>query len=256
MPRPLIAVTSWRRSLPTYLGAATDLVTLGAEYADAVRAAGGIPVLLPDLGEDEVTTVLEHLDGLLLTGGGDIDPRAFGMPAGLAEGADPRRDRSERALVESARRRRMPVFGICRGLQMINVALGGTLVGDLPVTTAHPRPADPDGRLAWRHRVRVARAWPVAGLVPDGDGALVNSIHHQAADRIAGGLVPVGWSEDGVVEALEGSDPSWFVRAVQWHPEKMRSAGEAGHARAILTEFVTAAGDRRPAPVSAAQGAQ
>ncbi|HEX3962558.1 MAG TPA: gamma-glutamyl-gamma-aminobutyrate hydrolase family protein [Trebonia sp.] len=249
--RPLIGVTAWRRNLPTHLGADTDLLTLATEYADAVRTAGGIPVVIPDLDDDEVGPLLDGLDGLLLSGGGDIDPRTFGLGEGLAEEIDPRRDHSERALIESARRRRMPVFGICRGLQVINVALGGTLVDDIPRTRSHPRPSGPEERLALRHRVSAARAWPTAGLAPAGDGAVVNSIHHQAADRVAAELAPVAWSEDGVVEALEGRDPDWFVRAVQWHPEKMRSAGEAGHARAILTDFMTAAGDyRRPAPVT------
>ena len=248
---PLIGVTAWRRCLPTQLGAATDLVTLAAEYIEAVRVAGGIPVLLPDLADDEVEPVLDNLDGLLLSGGGDIDPRTFGLREGLAEETDSRRDRSERALVESARRRRMPVFGICRGLQVINVTLGGSLVDDIPVTPAHPRPARPEERLALRHRVSVARAWPAAGLARAHEGAVVNSIHHQAAGRIAGELAPVAWSEDGVVEALEGRDPNWFVRAVQWHPEKMRSAGETGHARAILADFMTAACDyRRPVPAT------
>jgi putative glutamine amidotransferase len=248
---PLIGITTWRRRLPTQPGVVTDLVTLAPHYVEAVRAAGGIPVLIPDLDDGEVEPLLDPLDGLLLSGGGDIDPRTFGLREGIAEETDPRRDRSERALVESARRRRMPVFGICRGLQVINVALGGTLVDDIPVTPAHPRPSRPEQRLALRHRVHVARAWPAAGLVRDGDGVIVNSIHHQAADRVARELAPVAWSEDGVVEALEGSDPDWFVRAVQWHPEKMRVAGEAGHALAILTEFMTAAGGyRRPVPVT------
>jgi putative glutamine amidotransferase len=250
--RPLIGVTAWRRSLPTPLGAATDLLTLAAEYADAVRAAGGIPVVIPDLDDDEIGPLLDSLDGVLLSGGGDIDPHTLGLAAGVAEDIDPRRDRTERALIEAARQRGMPVFGICRGLQVINVTLGGTLADDIALTSAHPRPSDPVERLALRHRVRVARAWPAAGLARDGDaGVLVNSIHHQAADRIAGELAPVAWSDDGVVEALEGLSPGWFVRAVQWHPEKMRFAGEAGHALAILTEFITAAaGYRRGVPVT------
>lgn len=248
--RPLIGITAWRRRLRAPSGATADLLTIAPEYAEAVRAAGGIPVVIPDLDDHEVAPVLDSLDGLVLSGGGDVDPCTFGLREGIAEQTDPRRDRSERALIESARRRRMPVFGICRGLQVLNVTLGGTLVDDIAVTPAHPRPAGPRERQAWRHRVSVARAWPAAGLARDGDGFLVNSIHHQAADRVAGELAPVAWSEDGVVEALEGRDPGWFVRAVQWHPEKMRDAGETGHALAIFTEFIAAARDRRLAPVT------
>ena len=129
MSAPVIAVTTWRRALPTTLDASTDLLTLGAEYAAAVERAGGIPLLVPGLREEEAAAVLDRVDGVLLTGGQDV---------GGTTPADQGRDAVELALLAGARERRMPVFGICRGLQIANVFHGGTLVPDLPETAEHP----------------------------------------------------------------------------------------------------------------------
>jgi putative glutamine amidotransferase len=243
--RPLIAVTTWRRDLPTYLGEHTDLITLGAEYVEAVQRAGGVPILVTDPDEDAVDQLMRTVDGIVLSGGGDVVPAAYGAAAADAAELDPRRDAAELALVAAARHYRRPLFGICRGLQILNVACGGSLVADLPITSDHPRPSEPEGRLALRHSVTATRDWPLAGLDRDADGgASVNSIHHQAIDRIGAGLTAVAWSADGVVEAVEGTD-EWFVRAVQWHPEKMREPEEQAHAGALFAHFIAAASNRR-----------
>jgi putative glutamine amidotransferase len=243
--RPLIAVTTWRRELPTYLGERTDLITLGAEYAQAVQRAGGVPILISEPDEAAVDQLVRTVDGILLSGGGDVAPAAYGgATAGAAE-VDPRRDAAELAVVAAARRYRRPLFGICRGLQILNVACGGSLVPDLPTTSDHPRPSEPEGRLALRHAITATRDWPLAGLDRDAGGrASVNSIHHQAIDRLGVGLTAVAWSGDGVVEAVEGAG-DWFVRAVQWHPEKMRDPNEQAHASALFADFLAAVPNRR-----------
>lgn len=243
---PLIAVTTWRRLLATDLGDRTELITLAAEYCAAVRAAGGIPVLVADPDPGEAARLLDTADGLLLSGGGDVDPMAYGRVATASVGVDPRRDAAESALVAAARERKLPLFGICRGMQILNVACGGSCIEDLPSTSSHQRPNDPAARLALRHRVTASATWPLAGLARDSTGAgVVNSIHHQAVDRIGAGLRAVALADDGVVEAVEGADPSWFVRAVQWHPEKMRSPAEIAHPSAILEDFISAATNYR-----------
>lgn len=251
MTAPLIGLTVWRRELDTYLGPRTDLYTLGTEYPRTVRRCGGLPVLLTDLDDDAVEPLLDRVDGLLLTGGGDVHPAEYGAPIPAEGDWDRGRDRLERTLVLGARRRRLPVFGICRGLQILAVSLGGTLVADLPATATHPTPPAGADLLAVRHGLLTDAAWPTAGL---GTGR-VNSIHHQAVATLAPGLRAVGWAPDGTVEAIEGTDPDWFVRAVQWHPEKMTDAGETGHGPALLAPLVAAADEyarRRREPVAAA----
>ncbi|WP_328916159.1 MULTISPECIES: gamma-glutamyl-gamma-aminobutyrate hydrolase family protein [unclassified Streptomyces] len=237
VPPVLIAVTSWRRPLDTYLGAGTDLYTLGTEYAHAVSAAGGVPVLTPTLTAEETEVVLDTVAGVLLSGGGDVHPASYGA-AGAAGEHDPGRDATETALVRGALRRKMPVLGICRGLQIANVALGGTLREDLPVTAAHPAVHGPEALRDLRHEVLTDAAW-LRDCLPE--PARVNSIHHQALDRVAVELRPVAWAADGVIEAAESRTPDWYFRGVQWHPEKMAAPGERHHADILFEDFVTAA---------------
>jgi putative glutamine amidotransferase len=240
---PVVGITCWRRPLPTYLGARTDLVTLGAEYVEAVRAAGGVPLLLPDLSAAEAPAVAARLDALVLSGGGDVAPSAYGGAAAPASDVDPRRDAAELALLRYAERVELPVFGICRGLQLINVAFGGTLVDDIPASDAHPRSSDPDSLWGHRHRIVLGTTrWPGAGLGVSSDGSVpVNSIHHQAIASLGSGLRAVAHSTDGFVEAVETTNDGWFLRAVQWHPEKMHASKESAHGAALLTDLVQAA---------------
>jgi putative glutamine amidotransferase len=235
---PLIGITTWRRRLATSLGE-TDLVTLAADYVDAVRNAGGVPLLIPDVRGEEVAAVLAHVDGLLVSGGGDVSPELYdGDPATCFE-VDERRDASEMALLRAARELGIPVFGICRGLQVMNVTFGGTLIDDLPSTEAHALLDTPVDKLAARHRVRTTADWASAGLPRDESGAIrVNTLHHQAVDRVAPGFDAVARADDGVIEAMHSVDGDWLARAVQWHPEKMRLPGEATHAPAVLADFV------------------
>ncbi|WP_349866546.1 gamma-glutamyl-gamma-aminobutyrate hydrolase family protein [Leifsonia sp. WHRI 6310E] len=227
MTGPIIAVTAWRRALATGLGAQTDLYTLGGEYADSIQAAGGIPLLVPDVVDPDVPALLARVDGVLLSGGQDV-----------ASGA---RDSTEHAILAEAQRIGMPVFGICRGLQLLNVHRGGTLVADLPHTPDHPAVGSGEERLS-RHRIVDGAGW-VADSLPD-DG-VVNSIHHQAIDRLGAGLAIAARAEDGTVEAVAGTDTSRFLRAVQWHPEKMPGVEGRAHATRLLAPFIAAADDYR-----------
>lgn len=192
------------------------------DYMKAILEAGGVPLLLsPDLDAQALEGCLERLDGLLLAGGNDVDPSVYGQPPmpGLGE-VNPLRDAFEGALVRAALRRRMPLLGICRGVQAMNAALGGTLYQDLPSQR-------PEGWLHAQtapgsypsHEVTVRQGTLLARVV--GEGTLrVNSFHHQAVRDAAPCLRVAAQAGDGVVEALEHPDLPFFL-GVQWHPERM-----------------------------------
>jgi putative glutamine amidotransferase len=191
-------------------------VLLPANYAEQVAAAGGIPVLLPPL--PGVAAATDRLDGLLLTGGGDIDPGRYGaQPHPRTGRVSAPRDAAELDLLDAATAAGLPVLGVCRGLQLLNVARGGTLCQHLPDGAGHTPAPGTFGS----HPVRVAAGTRLAGILgANGDGVDVPTAHHQAVDRLGEGLVATAWAEDGVVEAVEASaagDP--FLLAVQWHPE-------------------------------------
>jgi putative glutamine amidotransferase len=185
-------------------------------YLAAVRAAGLEPVTLTPASRVD----LDSIDGLLLTGGSDVDPARYGEERTIGcEAPDGERDEFEIRLVELALADRLPILAICRGIQLLNVALGGTLIQDLPTTALHRvrNPDDPPGRHAVAHTIRVAPGTRLASIVGAGEFA-VNSRHHQAVKRVAPSLMVSAVAPDGVIEAVEmpGDD---FVVAVQWHPE-------------------------------------
>ena len=189
---------------------------LPANYAEQVAAAGGIPVLLPPL--PGVAAAVGRLDGLLLTGGGDIDPARYGaQPHPRTGRVSVLRDAAELELLDAAMAAGLPVLGVCRGMQLLNVARGGTLCQHLPDDAGHTPAPGTFGS----HPVRVAAGTRLAGILgANGDGVDVPTAHHQAVDRLGEGLVATAWAEDGVIEAMEPSaagDP--FLLAVQWHPE-------------------------------------
>jgi putative glutamine amidotransferase len=200
------------------------------DYVEGVAEAGGVPVVLPPVvGVRGAEALLEGMDGLLLSGGSDLDPGYYGeKPVPELGVTIPERDAFEMALLEHALRRKIPILGICRGMQVLNVALGGTLYQDLPSQMDHMvllghRQETPK----WQptHEVEVDGGSKVAEIL-GADELKVNSYHHQAVKELASGLVAVAYAPDGVIEAVESGDLSkrWVI-GVQWHAEAMRDAG-------------------------------
>lgn len=222
-----IAMTMWRRSLPTFIADATDLHTLGAEYPQAILDAGGLPILLPTLDPGDAHDALEGMDGLVLVGGDDVTPELYGRHGDGAQHTNPAADRSDLALVHAAVECQLPVFGICRGLQVLNVAFGGTLHLDItsPDGVHRPVPTMPGEAMQVRHDVEIAADSWLAGVYRT-TRRRVNSLHHQAIDRLADGFRPTAWAADGIIEAVESTVDGRDAWGVQWHPEKITGEGD------------------------------
>jgi gamma-glutamyl-gamma-aminobutyrate hydrolase PuuD len=195
-------------------------------YLDAVDAAGGIPLLLPprEAGpgapvELEARDTVEVLDGLLVIGGADVDPAGYGEQPHPTTSSRPRRDAHEVALLRAARRRGLPVLGVCRGAQLMNVMLGGTLQQHLPEQVGHDRHRPGPGEFG-ACPVRIEPGTRLHDIL--GAEVKVPCYHHQALGRLADGLRATATADDGTVEAVETAQPEreeWFV-GVQWHPEE------------------------------------
>jgi putative glutamine amidotransferase len=184
-------------------------------YVWAVERAGGRPLLVPPL-EDTVEETLDVLDGLVLSGGADVDPRSYGSTHHPETRAtQPGRDRAELALLRAALSRGLPVLAICRGMQLLNVLHGGTLHQHLPEFVGHTGHRERHGMFS-SHDVRLQPGSRLATLL--GDRVEVRSSHHQGIEQLGQGLEAVGWAEDGAIEAIE--DPTArFALGVLWHPE-------------------------------------
>jgi putative glutamine amidotransferase len=237
--RPLIGVTTSEVRLAEHTDPLPEgdppqrEMALGMVYMRAIELAGGIPVVMPPLGHDAIAPLLDRLDGVCLSGGPDIDPEGYGEhdrdpQLGTTE---PDLDAYELAVAQLADARKMPILGVCRGVQTLNVARGGTLhqhLGDHRQTEpgrvpTHSVRIDPDSRLA-----------RVLGVTE----AEVNSFHHQAAARLGGGLRAVAWAPDGTVEGLESEGPELYL-GVQWHAESLVESPEH---LALFRELVEEAG--------------
>ncbi|HKH30446.1 MAG TPA: gamma-glutamyl-gamma-aminobutyrate hydrolase family protein [Gaiellaceae bacterium] len=218
--KPVIGVTSFVEGVSWGHWSSPAAVTPFA-YVRAVSTAGGRPVQLPP-DDDAVGDTLDRLDGLVATGGIDIDPALYGGDEHpTMAGARPEQDRAEMALLEAALARNMPVLAICRGSQLLNVLRGGDIVQDLAEGNGSPDlHGDGTGTTA-EHEVTVREGSRLAGLL--GGRSSVTSEHHQALGRIGAGLDEVAWAADGTVEALE--DPAKrFALGVPWHPERSESS--------------------------------
>ncbi|GGI08446.1 gamma-glutamyl-gamma-aminobutyrate hydrolase family protein [Egicoccus halophilus] len=238
--RPRIAITTWRRPLPTFVAERTLLHTLADEYVTCVRDVGGLPLLVPHVrGEQEADAVLDAVDGLLVAGGGDVDPASYGAANVASKDVDPEADTSELALLRCARRRRVPTLAICRGMQLAVVAAGGTLLQEIgrPGGVHEPISNDPDAVIGARHPVEVLDDTRLAAIFGAGTRT-VNTIHHQAVDDLPAGLRVTAVAPDGVIEAVEPVDDPWPLLAVQWHPEKLEGAD-----RMLFEAFVALARD-------------
>jgi gamma-glutamyl-gamma-aminobutyrate hydrolase PuuD len=194
---------------------------LPLNYAEQVAAAGAVPVLLPPV--PGIAAAVDRLDGLVLTGGGDIDPARYGAAPHLRTGPpSAERDQAELDLLAAALAAGLPVLGICRGLQLLNIAQGGTLHQHLAdLGPAGDAGHTPQPGTFGRHLVRVAEGSVLAGILPPDRPLSVPTAHHQAIDRLGVGLTATAWAADGIIEAAEltGGEHHPFVLAVQWHPE-------------------------------------
>jgi putative glutamine amidotransferase len=223
MARPLVLVNTWRRPLPTFLGERTVLDTLDPAYADRVSEAGGQPLLVgrpPVRTAETVERLIELADGLLLTGGGDVDPAVYGEAPHNVAGDDAAADAFELALIHAAAAARLPTLAICRGAQLLAVASGGRLAQQPPATDGHTEltGVSAAGILAARHPVTLAEGSRVHRAFAR-DAIDVNTIHHhQIADP--GELEVTAIAPGGVIEAVEPRT-EWACLGVQWHPEKM-----------------------------------
>jgi putative glutamine amidotransferase len=190
-------------------------------YFDSVLAAGGLPVIIPPLTKEaELSAFLDHLDGVILTGGLDMDPRRQGQPTHPAVQPMPeRREDSDRILVKIILHRQLPVLGIALGMQQLNSACGGSLYLHLPEEQPRSLPHyDPSCNGPHRHAVLLEPNTRVDEIYGGGE-IRVNSSHHQAVRVVGAKLRVSALAPDGIIEAIEAVDPNWFCVGVQWHPE-------------------------------------
>ncbi len=241
--RPLIGITAGLR----HNRYGRPYVDLPESYGRAIVAAGGAPVLIqPIEDEDALDRILGVLDGLLFPGGADVHPSHFGEEMHPTVSFDAPLDALELQVARWAARREVTTLGICRGQQLLNVALGGSLIQDLPSAgTAHPQ-SEAARREHLSHSIDVAPGSRLAAIF----GATrfeVNSFHHQAVKALGRGLTPVAWSSDGVVEAVESTEHPWLL-AVQFHPEDLVADHEPS--RRLFAAFVAACAERSRAAIS------
>jgi len=246
MNPPLIGITTYR----TTNEAGNPILALGENYAQALALAGALPVLIPlGLPAEQLDSLLSRLDGVLFSGGGDVDPVFYGMDSDpQIKGIDLDRDRVEIILVKNAVSEGLPFLGICRGLQVINVALGGTLYAD--IADQHPQALKHDYYPDWPrthlpHTVRIAPESRLSAILGETNLG-VNSLHHQGIRALASGLVLTAWAPDGLIEAFELPGHP-FGLAVQWHPEWLTTHESM---QALFRAFVESAA-RKASPESA-----
>lgn len=233
MAKPLIGINTDFRSAKQD---APAFSYVAAGYYDAILRAGGLPILIPPYeDEQDLEQLLDRLDGVLMIGGADLDPRRDGwMLHPTVRLQEPRREEFDRLLMRLVADRRLPIFGIGAGMQLLNVTLGGNLLlhipEDMPTALPHKDPLDPEHR----HTLEL-----VSGSLMDrvyGEGELrVNSMHHMAIDDVAPGFTVTARCPDGVVEAIESTMEDWFALGTQFHPEA--STASALDMR-IFEEFV------------------
>jgi len=220
---PLVAVTATARMIE-----GVERVRLNAAYVRALESAGLVPIVVPPLGSaGAAVRVLDAVAGLVLSGGEDVDPARYGATPHPELGPiNCARDDTELTLLARARELGLPTLAICRGIQVVNVGLGGSLVQDLPSqrrdAAAHEVDDERDTRV---HGVQVDPTSRLASIL--GAHVLrVNSIHHQAVDRLGDAMRISARADDGTIEGVESDDPSWWMVGVQWHPEELTTTPE------------------------------
>ncbi len=237
--RPVVGITAYEEEASWNQWQMSASI-LPARYTHAIETAGAIPLLIPvqHLEPQDAEVILERLDAIILAGGPDVAPELYGAARHPATGR-PRheRDAVEITILRAVSRVPLPTLAVCRGLQVLNVARGGTLHQHLPDVVGHDgHGPDPHGYLP--HEVRLAKGTALAALL-GAERADVPTHHHQAIDRLGSELVPTAWAEDGTIEAVEDSSMPFLV-GVQWHPEM-------GSDPSLLNGLVAAASDRSAA---------
>jgi len=233
---PLVGVTT-----SITVGQTPERAYVNSAYLHAVQQAGGVPVLLPpQLSKASLERLVRGLDALLLTGGGDVDPATFGEePHPTLYEVAPARDALETQVTLIALERKTPLLAICRGIQVLNVALGGSLHQDVATEPGTQiQHSQKEAREQTPHKVTVTPRSRL-GRVLGAEDLEVNSFHHQVIKSLGRGLVPVAWAPDQLVEGVELDDDSQFVLGVQWHPEHL--VGNSEPARRLFSALVTAA---------------
>jgi putative glutamine amidotransferase len=229
--RPLIAVTTSELRRPEDVSPRPQgeppkfEVALATLYPEAIERAGGIPVIVPLLRPDAIGALLDRVDGVCLPGGPDVQPSAYGAEPHPELGpTEPRVDAVELALVRAADRRKLPILGICRGMQLLNVARGGTLHQHLPdLVRDGIEHRQPEHGSVPTHRIETAPHSRLRAAL-GGSALEVNSFHHQAVHALGKGLAATAWAQDGTIEAIENPGDR-LVLGVQWHAEGMRDHG-------------------------------
>ena len=219
--KPIVGITSWKRRLDTFYGSDT-LQTLSAFYTDSVTAAAMTPVMFPSsLDPEEADRLVGLVDGVLVSGGDDIDPTTYGELNTSSTKVSGDADQFEIAVVDAARRQGKPLLAICRGMQLLNVAFGGTLKQEVTSEDGvHDLISDDHEEMNARRHVVVFEPDSLLSAIYGADEAKVNTLHHQGVDRLANGLIVEGKTDDGLVEAAR-CDGSWWALGVQWHPERL-----------------------------------
>ncbi|HEY8583109.1 MAG TPA: gamma-glutamyl-gamma-aminobutyrate hydrolase family protein [Capillimicrobium sp.] len=242
--QPLVGISTSELRTPPHVDPKPEAdpirreLALGLGYPKAIDAAGAVPLVIPPMAVGDLDTLLDRIDGLLLSGGPDLHPSFYGAEPDPQLGPTERElDAFELELVRRADARGKPILAICRGLQVLNVARGGTLVQHLPDVVGEAidhRQTDPGDEPT--HSVRVAPSSQLAHLLGARDTE-VNSFHHQAVQQLGRGLRAVAWSPDGVIEGVEATDRPFAV-AVQWHGESLQDRDDH---RRLFRAFVAAA---------------
>ncbi len=233
---PLIGV-----STSITVGKQPERAYVNSAYLHAIQQAGGVPVPLPpQLSAAALERLAGELSGLLLTGGGDVDPARYGeAPHSTLYEVAPARDMLETSAIHIALEQRLPVLAVCRGIQVLNVALGGTLfqdVGTEPGTQLQHSQTEPRDQPT--HKVKIEPRSRLAQIMGT-DEIEVNSMHHQAVKALGRNLTAVAWAPDQIIEGVEDADPSRFVLGVEWHPEEL--VGHSEPARRLFAALVNAA---------------
>lgn len=233
-PLPPVAVTATSEIIRGALR-----LRVNTAYTLSIRGAGLLPLVLPILPADDADAALEGMAGLVLTGGEDVNPARYGAaPHPQLDDVHDGRDLFETALVHAARARALPTLAICRGVQILNVALGGTLIQDIPSECASA--IAHDGDWARSERVHEVHVSPASRLVRALGTASprVNSMHHQAIGDVAPSLAAVAHAPDGIVEGIEWPTDDWWMVGVQWHPEELTDTVEPWD-RALFASFMS-----------------